>query len=234
MAALSTILGGSGSAPTTQRRETFVLTSSNASFPIPSWAQGGKGIVYVTGCGGGGGGGASNPGASGAQAFDHPIYIPSGSTTLAATIGSGGNGNASGPGTTGGATSIAVGGATPLSLGGGGGGLAAFDNPALGGIPSLFGRALDFALSAADTSAAVGSTVSDGANKAGRVAAFLRTLSPGIGGISTSGSFQQPALSSGGAPSIFGAAGVGYGSGGNTGNNAGRPGLLILTFVEVS
>ena len=49
--ALSTVLGGTSSnAP---RRENYTLTSSNASLPIPAWAQGGKGVVYVTGGGGG-------------------------------------------------------------------------------------------------------------------------------------------------------------------------------------
>lgn len=79
------------------RRRTVVLTTSNASLPIPSWVQGGKGIVYVTGCGGGASGrititsGERGPGGgAGGFAVRHPMSIPAGVTTCAAVIGSGG------------------------------------------------------------------------------------------------------------------------------------------------
>lgn len=78
------------------RSRTVVLTASNASLPIPEWAQGGKGVVYVTGCGGGASGQivttASQRGTGGAAAgfaVRHPMPIPAGVTTCAAVIGSG-------------------------------------------------------------------------------------------------------------------------------------------------
>lgn len=261
---LSGILGGATS--TAQRRETYVLTSSNASFPIPSWAQGGKGIVYVTGCGGGGGGGGRDfggsgvgtggaGGASGAWCLEYPITIPSGITTVAAVVGAGG---AAGPdddddtpsnnlGGNGGTTSLTVGG-FGLLLGGGSGGLST--NITTG--PSA----------QSGSAGAFGGPGSAGSAAQGVLTAFneLR-FGNGWNGTATNvstinGPFAiVPATPAGlqgnsaGASSPFGLPGirsitpanslapVGYGSGGYGGNAsqpavAGRPGFLILTFVE--
>ena len=124
------------------RRQIITLTASNAALPIPSWAQGGKGIVYVTGCGGGGGGGGletdagaglgtplAGGGGSGAWAIDFPIYIPAGVATLNAQVGAGGAAGindadgliSNNIGGNGGATTLAVD-SLSLILGGGGGG----------------------------------------------------------------------------------------------------------------
>lgn len=102
-----------------QRRAVYVLTSSNASFPIPAWAQGGKGVVYVTGCGGGGSGAISTAsgqrgtgGGAAGFAVRHPMPIPAGVTTCAAVIGSGAtavSATAAASGGYGGETSLTIG-----------------------------------------------------------------------------------------------------------------------------
>lgn len=123
---VSGIIDPNGSAQ--RRQRSGIITASNPSYPVPAFAQGGKGTVFVTGCGGGQSGavGASVwPGIGGAAAgwaMEYPIPIPAGVTTLALVIGLGGfgpdaNGNA--VASAGGETSITVGGFV-LRLRGGG------------------------------------------------------------------------------------------------------------------
>lgn len=212
-----------------QRRATYVLTSSNASFPIPSWAQGGKGIMYVTGCGGGGSNGSvgagSGPGAAAAFAVDHPIPIPSGVTTAniqigagAAAAGTGANGNA------GGATSITLGALVPLSLAGGSGGSSV---GGVGGTPSVYGSSIQTQNSRFNNAQATVTDVNSSLDLYSRQMAFFQTLAYGMGG-GGSGSF--PPTAPDGQPGVtpFGSPTAGYGAGGPTG----RPGFLIVTFVE--
>lgn len=79
------------------RRRRVRFEVSDASVPIPLWAQGGQGTVYVTGTGGGASGGLNRQatqrgpgGCSGAYAVRHPIQIPAGVTTVSVVIGTGG------------------------------------------------------------------------------------------------------------------------------------------------
>lgn len=239
------------------RRATYVLTSSNASFPIPAWAQGGKGIALVSGVGAGGAGGGRDTngsngspltggGGSGAWCVDYPMHIPSGVTTVAVQIGSGGipgtndadgitTNNAGGDG---GATSLTVG-LLELRLGGGRGGRA--DGTLVNGVANGgSGGQLD------DTLAVITDLTET-------------RLRPGFSGTASNGSqvfgpfprvLPSRNANSAGASSFFGRGGqvnnagagatapVGYGGGGhganNSGNNAsaGAPGILILTFME--
>ena len=124
------------------RRKIVTLTASNAALAIPSWAQGGKGVVLVSGVGGGSSGAITissgsrgRGGASGALAQQREIPIPAGVTTLAAVIGAGGaavSGTTELSGNPGGETSITVG-TLALSLGGG----TALGNPYRGGVPNI-------------------------------------------------------------------------------------------------
>lgn len=119
------VSGGSGSQP---RRLIVQVPVSNPSIPIPLWAQNGKSIVEVTGCGAGASGGigelqaASVGGGAGANALRYPMNIPAGVTSLAALIGVGAaavTAAARAPGNIGGATTLTVGVIT-LRLNGGG------------------------------------------------------------------------------------------------------------------
>lgn len=120
------VTGGSDSQP---RRLIVQVPVSNPSIPVPAWAQGGKGIVEVTGCGAGASGGigeSANSGAvgggAGANALRFPMTIPAGVTTLAGLIGVGGAAVTAAerkPGNLGGATMLTVG-TIKLRLNGGG------------------------------------------------------------------------------------------------------------------
>jgi hypothetical protein len=224
--ALSSILGGAAS--TAQRRETYVLTSSNANFPIPAWAQGGKGVMYVTGCGGGGSNGSAGagggPGGAGAFAVDHPIPIPSGITTANIQIGAGAAAAAvDANGNNGGATSITLGASAPLSLAGGGAGASSGGS---GGMPTVYGTSLSFVNPLVNSSGATVTDINNALNIFSLQNAFYKTLARGVGG----GGSSTPPVANLGQPGMtpFGSTTAGYGAGGVTG----RPGFLILTFVE--
>lgn len=211
-----------------QRRATYLLTASDAAFPIPSWAQGGKGVMYVTGCAGGGSTGSAGagggPGGSGAFAVDHPIPIPSGVATANIQIGAG----AAAPaaefnGNNGGATSITLGAQVPLSLGGGGGGTS---SGGAGGAPSVYGTTVQTQNAISSSSTATITDLGNVANLYTRQSLLYRTLGFGMGG----GGASNPPSATSGQPGItpFGSATAGYGAGGTTG----RPGFLLLTIVE--
>jgi len=218
---LSSIIGSA-------RRATYVLTSSNASFPIPTWAQGGKGIMYVTGCGGGGSNASaaagSGPGAAAAFAVDHPIPIPSGVTTANIQIGAGGAAAATdGNGNAGGATSITLGALVPLSLAGGDGGSSVGGT---GGVPSVYGSPIQTQNSRINSATATVTDVNTALDLYSRQMAFFQTLAYGMSG----GGNSSPPTAQSGQPGVtpFGSETAGYGAGGSTG----RPGFLIVTFVE--
>lgn len=242
------------------RRATYVLTASNASFPIPSWAQGGKGIVYVTGCGGGGSGqvhATQNGIGGGAAGFAvrHPIHIASGVTTCAAVIGAGAAGvsaAATAQGGQGGETTLTVG-ALVLRLEGGSG---------PGGTIPAGSRRLAYMgpqypstfTPGSDTSTPLGNMTTSAAQVQGGLASAPTTLGSGAqggSGTTASGAFG------GGGTSLFGGGGAGFAaansantngnnatgygaggsgarwlSGGAVTSGAGSPGLLILEFVE--
>lgn len=228
-----------------QRRAVYVLTSSNASFPIPAWAQGGKGVVYVTGCGGGAGGNVrvasaqrGGGGGGGARANRLPIPIPSGVTTIAAVIGAAGNGGsgaASTDGTAGGDTSVTVG-STVFTLAGGevgsgaGGGSGGVVNPQANvtavvlqvGDSGANGLSL---LTSRGIAGGHGGTAQHGFG-AGASSEF------GAGGAGVSAG--PTANTDGGNASGYGAGGAGalWLSGGAATAGNGSPGLLILEFVE--
>lgn len=192
-----------------QRRETYVLTSSNAALPIPSWAQGGKGIVYVTGCGAGGGGSGSG-GHSGASAIRHPIFITAAATTVGVVVG------APVAGGQGGHTELSIGGVNVLRLEGGlsGGGpyTISMAAPALWDATAGEWRRLIYA----------NTTFNAGFAHTFGSWSLLRGL-PNDG--------VNPAPSTFGASAGAATSVAGYGSGGAN-SFPGGPGFLILEFVE--
>lgn len=189
-----------GSGP---RREIVTLTASNASLAIPSWAQGGKGIVYVTGCGGGGGGAAAtNASSSAASAIGHPLNIPSGATTMGLTVGAAGAATVAG-----GHTDIAIGGTNVLRLQGGTVGAP--------GLPAFWTGAAWQVQSYANNSF--------NANLLHSISSW--TLQRGL-----ANNASTPGVSPFGGAAVSEAA-TGYGSGGGI-NQPGSPGFLILEFVE--
>lgn len=192
------------------RRQIVTLTASNASLSIPSWARGGKGVVFVTGCGGGGGGNASTGGGGAAWAMRHPLIIPSGQTAMGVVVGAGGAAN-----TDGGSTVISIGGVDFLRLQGG---FSGSSSGAAGSVQfwdSTNGawRFQGVGLTGNSTETAV-YTFSSWALGRGTQA-----------GGSTGGSSPF------GAGTSFAIAAVGYGSGGGV-NSAGSAGFMILEFVE--
>lgn len=221
-----------------QRRAMFVLTTSDPAFPIPSWAQDGKGVLYVTGCGGGGSGGVNTTtgqrgggGGSAAVAVRVPLNIPSGATTLSATVGAGAPGvSAAGTsaGMFGGESSVSIGGVVRLKLGGGGAG--AITSGGSGGfvnLPATNGPAYTSTAAGLGAGVAGGSgNTTNGGFGAGAPSAF------GLGGDGfTSG---PSANTNGGNASGNGAGGAGalWLSGAAATSGAGAPGFLILEFVE--
>lgn len=206
-----------------QRRQTVVLTASNASLPIPEWAQGGKGVVYVTGCGGGASGAISTAigqrgsgGAAAGFAVRHPMPIPAGVTTCAAVIGSGAtavSATAAASGIHGGETSLTIG-SLVLRLEGGAGsgaGVAAGSRgwSYLGAQPPA----------GATLTAGVGPfgimTTTSG-NSTGQIGAMPSTL--GLGASGGVGSSANGGWGAGGY-SLFGAGGAAIGAAPSAGAN---------------
>lgn len=186
-----------------QRRATYVLTSSNASFPIPSWAQGGKGIVYVTGCGGGAGGAMTGNGGSAAvSANRHPLIIPASVSTMNLTIGAAGAIE-----TGGGSTIIAFGSTNALRLTGG-------TVSSAESFPAIWNGSF-WQLQVINAGTVSGLSIHAG-----------QTLARGVNAGSTTG-----ASSLFGAGGGSGNPATGYGAGGGQ-NAAGSPGFLILEFTE--
>lgn len=95
-----------------------VVTFTSSNASYPIPKWAKGGIMYVTGCGSGAGGAATtNAGMSAACAIRHPIMIPSSASTLSVTIAAGGSAGG-GPGN-GNPTDIAIDGANILRLNGG-------------------------------------------------------------------------------------------------------------------
>ena len=201
------------------RRAPVFLTTSNASLPIPVWAQGGKGILLVTGVGAGAGGGNSQSGGAGASAYDFPLPIPAGATTVNAVVGVGGAGNPTGAGADGGSTEVRVG-AFGLQLGGGGA-------AALGGAAAFWNNALSQWIAQAFGS---GGMSANGVTWASSLNfRVTRGAQPGNFEYTSSGA-TSGAMSPFGAPG-GGTQGAGYGYGGRLGMTGGN-GMLLLEFVE--
>jgi hypothetical protein len=213
------------------RHQRFLLTTSNAALPVPSWAQGGKGALYVSGCGGGGGRGGGNGGfgGSGAFAVDHPVVIPSGVITVSAVVGAAGAAapDADSSGGNGGSTSVTLGGVLALNLGGGVGGQPTSNGGSggAGGTPSVYGTVPTFTSNVINGAQASVTNVYAAHAEYLRSSRVMNTLSYGVSGLgggitsNTGGACFTP----------FGGANGGYGS---SGSPAGRQGVLILTFVE--
>lgn len=234
------------------RRAVYRLTASDAAFPVPAWAQGGKGTVLVTGVGAGGSGATNNVanqrgggGGGGAFAVALPMIIPAGTTTIAVTIGAGGaavtsdavvNGNA------GGNTQVTVGpimlnlggGTGAVSTGGGNGGFAYLGTPNASmlsnGLPLLFfsGQL---------------STPADICMRSGIGGGGGTSNQNGFG----AGSYSLWGIGGAGISSVIGVTngdpGIGFGAGGAGGgtdgvasatvsSGAGAPGFVMLEFVE--
>ena len=210
------------------RKSVRFLTSSNAAVAIPSWAQNGGGCLFVSGCGGGGGAtGATSYGGSGAWATRHQILIPSGATTLSATVGTAG----SSVGGAGGASTITIGGTVALSLGGGAG-----SSSGAGGKVAIYGAD---PFSCFQATASTGGTLNDVAiNNIGLTGvltaiALQNTVGEGRRGHSPAGTLDAPLpykTASSVRPTTPYGGNSGYGYGGISG--AGGPGMLLLEFEE--
>lgn len=223
------------------KRQVVTLTASNASLAIPSWAQGGKGVVYVTGCGAGASGGVSvgsgtrgDGGGSGAVAEDLPIVIPSGVSTLNAQIGAGGaavSSTIAASGNAGGATTLTVGAAIRLVLQGGGVSSSAYNAfPYIGSDTKTW---LSIAANGTDLNTIPGYGVGNGTNQRVKGSGSGR-LFPGqraSGGSLSAHGFGE------GASSPFGAGGPGLAAGPTTNSNgvnatgygAGGSGALVAS-----
>lgn len=241
------IAGASGLAGTGLQQQTFVVTQSNSAFPIPSFAQGGKGVVIVNGCGGGGSGarGASadpgGGGAGGAIAHNVVMMIPRNVSTLNIAIGSGGAAQSTtgSLGNAGGTTSLVIPNGGGIYLLGGGAGPVSTGQTAIGGY-GYYAGPNSGTLTSNGTVGLGGSAQSPyhiaSGMYLGSFGGAPGSMNPGenAGGSGPFGIGGGPLTGSG-----VGIAGQGYGSGGsgssNTGggaSGAGAPGLLILTFVE--
>lgn len=236
------------------RSQTFTLYASDAAFPIPSWAQGGKGIVYVTGTGPGGSGGVStaanqrfNGGGAGGAAMRSPILIPIGTTVVAVVIGVPGaavSASVITAGNAGGTTSVTVGTQT-LNLRGGS--LVSAPGAGYAGGTATFGT--DGNISGKDVppftySFAVGTGIAGGAGTlilgASGGGGALSAQGFGAGGFSIFGAggpgVGTPAgLTNGGDGTGYGAGGAGAGTdavAGSVTSGAGAPSFVMLEFVE--
>lgn len=219
------VFTGFGSRPGTDGR-VFVLTESDAAFPIPRWAQGGKGLVLVTGCGAGGGGRTATGGygGSGAWANRFPLLIPAGAASMSCAIGVAGD-----PGVAGGNTTLSINGTELLSLGGGGNGETGVANR--GGNPGVArvrtrGVALNKKTSYTGTPTA--SNLMEAVTSP-EAYALRSNIGDGMyGGYVTSSSNFVSILTNdvGGIPIL------GYFGGGGATNVAGMPGVLLLEFME--
>jgi hypothetical protein len=240
------------------RRKIVTLTASDASVDIPEWAQGGKGLVLVTGTAAGGSGGVyvgassyrQSGGGAGAYATRHPIIIPSGETTLAVVIGAAGTGVSSSTATVNGNdasdTTLTIG-STVLLLGGGKGATSSVSAIA-GGTP-VMASAQYISVSGGNQLAPYGSqnqyvgmaaptsTLAKGGDGArGDNAAFgygAGAWSPwGRGGDGISAA--PTATTNGDAPTGYGAgsAGARWVSGAAATTEDGAPAFLTLEFVE--
>lgn len=242
----------------TGRIKRVMLTASAPSVPIPAWAK----LGYVTGCAGGGSGAVQNSsigtgGAAGAFAFRHPFLIGVGVSSVAIQIGAGGapvSIYGSIAGNAGGDTTISAG-AFHLLLKGGSGGPLDYTSESQGG---RFFLTDDTTQHASMSGGAHGVSGSSPVASSG-VFALLHSGSIGIGANGARGS-QSPwgagglspfgrggfgrASQPGGAVNLDGNPATGYGSGGGGAmygtsslpmpvSAAGRPGFVLLEFVEV-
>lgn len=220
------------------RRRSVVLTSSNSAVAIPEWVRDGKGILYVSGCGGGGGGRSwPNSGGSGAWALKHPfLMLGVTQTSLNVVIGAGGA-----AGVAGGDTTLTVGGVQWLLLGGGGPGGSFTGQGGAGGDVFLFGTAIKQQSLNSSSDTATARTIAFAVAVAQDVRP-LGTLSRGTQGVSSSvdaGVAQEsaviPAATASRTPTPFGGSTTthrNFGVGGAVGQ-AGGPGLMILEFEEL-
>lgn len=239
-------MGRSVSSSSEPRRHVKKFTSSNASYAIPAWAQNGGAIMYVTGVAPGGASSGGNTasshlgsgGGAGAHAMRHPILVPSGTTTMAVTIGAAAAAPAVNTnGDSGGNVSIALGGVVVLQLGGGAGG--SYTNNLFGGnggLPSLFGGAAQLAL-LSPTAQTLNAAEPELAN-----AGSTGTLAKGNTGVWGSSTAPKLTASDEVAWTPFGGGlasspgGFGYGGGraasSSSPGRAGGPGFLYVEIVE--
>lgn len=238
------------------RRRIVTLTSSVPNLPIPEWAQGGKGIVRISGCGAGGSGAvravASERGAgggAGAFAVEHPLVIPSGVSTLNCQIGAAAtavSANTFTDGNNGGNTSVTAG-SLSLVLEGGIGGSSTANTARRPAYPLPNGMSMTGLTATTVTAPFAGDAIAAGAFSGasslglGAIGGTGNTSSQGFGagawspfGAGGAGVTSVPSNQTGGAATGYGAGGAGanWASGENVTSGAGAPGILFIEFVE--
>lgn len=248
MSTLTQFLGGK------PRRARYTITASNASFPIPAWAQGGTGVVLVSGCAGGSSGAIDDTvsqrgpgGSTGGQCLAVPIYIETGVTTAAIVVGLGGTSvtaSADTSGNAGGDTTITVGtqivtlkgGLAPTAAGTSLGGNAHVNIPA--NVTTPTGEAVGPGATPNANGYPYGDKLIRGARGGAGTAADPDRYGAGASGLFGRGG---GGLSSAPANGATGANATGYGAGGaganctgptSTTSGAGSPGIVFLEFVE--
>lgn len=179
--------------------------SSSTTDTVPSWASG----VFVTMMGAGGGGNASTLGGNAGQMVTDFFSPVTPGATLTITVGTGGTGGAS-P-TTGGSSTVT---GTILI------------------IPTACGGAGAGGSGCAGVSATIVNSWGTNAYLAG--AAPYSKVQPQPGSSSTAPwcMYDDTISSSLGACTIWGKSGVGYGAGGNDTSAGGRPGYVVLKYVQ--
>lgn len=247
-------VSGTGGIP---RRKMVTLYASNAAVEVPSWAQGGKGRVLITGCGPGGSGGVSVSatgtgigGGAGAYAVDHPMMIPAGVLSVGVVIGAPGpavSSSIAANGNNGGNTSVSVSGLT-LTLQGGlggpgsGGPISNGGMPYVGSLPNSINITAGAAgpLAAQSTSSSQTGGSLDATLFAGATGRNGTTTPFGHGAHSPWGGGGEGASAvtgkvNGANATGFGAGGAGgttYGTAGAATSGTGSPSFITLIFEE--
>ena len=249
------VSGGANSVP---RSMIVPCYASDPAIAVPPWAQGGRGVVRVTGVGAGASGnvGITNAntiygGGAGAIARDHIMAIPAGVATIAAEIGVGGakvTAAIAADGNPGGHTKLTIG-TSILLLQGGGNGLSSRNYR--GGVP-LCGKSITPYTEPLNSPPGMGMFGSTDKYAAGGVGSGPSSLAIGADG---GHSFQSDGFGTGGmspwgscpirlkpvSGSTNGYDASGYGAGGQgafwesgaaVSSGKGADGFLLLEFVE--
>lgn len=238
------VSGGANSVP---RSMIVSCYASDPAIAVPPWAQGGRGVVRVTGVGAGASGNVTTSsgntigGGAGAFARKHPMSIPAGVATIAVEIGMGGaavTASGSATGNPGGHTKLTIGTST-LILQGGGNGVTnyAFN----GGIPLCGNSVTPITMNGPNNTG----TSMFGDSGASGIRGAPSSLAIGANGVTKGGGMSPwgtclilsdtPSISTNGAnASGYGAGGQGafWGSGAAVSSGKGADGFLLLEFVE--
>ena len=252
------VSGGANSVP---RSMIVSCYASDPAIAVPPWAQGGRGVVRVTGVGAGASGNISitpandiHGGGAGAIARDHIMAIPAGVATIAAEIGVGGakvTAAKAADGNPGGHTKLTIG-TSILLLQGGGNGLSRRNYR--GGVP-LCGKSITPYTEPFNTPPGMGMFSSADRDAAGGVTGVGSGPSSLAIGANGGHGFQSDGFGTGGmspwgscpirlkpvSDSTNGYDASGYGAGGQgafwesgaaVSSGKGADGFLLLEFVE--